>query len=718
MKFFLFFLFNFLSAITFAQSCPFKASDSNAISMASNTAGTIQGLLDAKNQCSATFTEAVKSVQGLPELLNAAKDPVLELKAKKDFLNREIAKSLSDPSYANGSKSGYYDNYLEYLLSQRSDIDKQIAEELVKSKYQNKENSKEKVLSLTWNLLAASSNALNDPNSPCAKNISNRFGTQLLTLGMGALSSAGYLVSQAAGGGVTLAAGLLSQIMDLFSKMPERGVLRDFEQNNQTYDLACLYHNIVTMSCEMKSSVGKKTGQSFIDQANKIPNAKTYSKVLSAKEINNDLSSVIMAVVTQDISQISDGSGSNVDKRISDLFGKEQTVSEKELIEKQLQQFEFFKSLFVPNKTAFDSLNSNQQDIINMYLRNLIRNVSSNLEADGVSLSNPNGTSINTTVFFSTNYAAIEKVLKKKLKDASGGQSATELNFDNIRDLHRGINAKDLRAKSKFTADAYDDIKKYLKESNLENTTDGKSLILQIDEVQKVLGNLDTWLAVDPSSPEYQNSLNKAASDLKKSLGAKRDDGYTLREKVKFLMAQPLAKFQQMVGEGKKIDDDNVFANPFNPKQKALSDYDRYGVLRDVYKTVSDPRIELKDVNLVNDTRQLFEAENSTLRKNFLSGLKGLRERMASSPDPEVSKKMLSQLCGLAYSLPSGGSSHASDDCGGMIPKDMQPFMKSAKEAPDCSYYRYVNEKTRTEYFETGRQPSLPTDTTSGQGVK
>ena len=172
------------------------------------------------------------------------------------------------------------------------------------------------------------------------------------------------------------------------------------------------------------------------------------------------------------------------------------------------------------------------------------------------------------------------------------------------------------------------------------------------------------------------------------------------------------------IGDGKKIDEDNVFSNPFNPKQKALSDFEKYGVLRDVYRTVSDLRVELKDVNLVNDTRQLFEADNSTLRKNFLAGLKGLRERMASSPDPEVSKKMLSQLCGLAYSLPSGGSPHASDDCSGILPKDMQPFMRAGKELPDCSYYRYVNEKTRTEYFDTGRQPSLPSDPTPGQGVK
>tara|TARA_B110001454_G_C12723234_1_gene436034 strand:+ start:10871 stop:13027 length:2157 start_codon:yes stop_codon:yes gene_type:complete len=718
MRIFYFFILICFNSVVFGQSCPFKASDSNAISMASNTAGTIQGLLDAKNQCSATFTEAVKSVQGLPELLNAAKDPVLELKAKKDFLNREIAKSLSDPSYASESKSGYYDNYLEYLLSQRSDIDKQIAEEQVKSKYQTKENSKEKVLSLTWNLLAASSNALNDPNSPCAQNISNRFGTQLLTLGMGALSSAGYLVSQAAGGGVTLAAGLLSQIMDLFSKMPERGALRDFEQNNQTYDLACLYHNIVTMSCEMKSSIGKKTGQSFIDQANKIPNAKIYSKVLSTKEINTDLSSVIMAVVTQDISQISDGSGSSVDKKISDLFGKEQTVSPKEVYEKQLQQFDFFKSLFIPNRSGFDALTGDQQSTVSMYLDFLISNIRSNLESEGIQTRQPNGSNINPVIIFTTNSAAIEKILRKKLKDSSGGESSNLISFDNLRDLHRGINAKDLRAKNKFTVDTYDDIKKYLKESNLENTTDGKSLILQIDEVQKVLGNFDNWLSVDPGSPEYQSSLNKAASELKKSLGAKSDDGYTLREKVKFLMAQPLAKFQQMVGEGKKLDDDNVFSNPFVSKQKALSDFDRYGVLRDVYKTVSDPRLELKDINLVNDTRQLFEADSSTLRKNFLAGLKGLRERMSSSPDPEVSRKMLSQLCGLAYSLPSGGSPHASDDCSGLLPKDMQPFMRVGKETPDCSYYRYVNEKTRTEYFETGKQPSLPSESNSGQGVK
>lgn len=264
--------------LALAQACPFKASDPTAISLASTTAGTIQGLLDAKNQCSAAFTESVKSVQGLPELLNSAKDPLVELRARKDYLNREIAKSLSDPDYANGSRTGVYENYLEYLLIQRDDLDKQLSKEEIRVKYVRKDTNKEKVLGLTWNLLAATSNAMSDPNSPCAKNIGNKYGTQLLTLGMGALSSAGYLISQATGSGVTLAAGLLSQIMDLFSKMPERGVLREFEQNTQTYDLACLYHNIVTLSCEMKSSTGKKLGQSFLEQAQKIPNVKNASK--------------------------------------------------------------------------------------------------------------------------------------------------------------------------------------------------------------------------------------------------------------------------------------------------------------------------------------------------------------------------------------------------------------------------------------------------------
>lgn len=715
MKFIFLSLF-FLSELSFAQSCPFKASDSNAISMASTTAGTIQGLLDAKNQCSATFTEAVKSVQGLPELLNAAKDPILELTSKKDFLNREIAKSLSDPSYASGTKSGYYENYLEYLLVQRDDLDKQIAEEKIKVKHQRTDNSKEKVLSLTWNLLAASSNALNDPNSPCAKNISNRFGTQLLTLGMGALSSAGYLVSQVAGGGITLAAGLLSQIMDLFSKMPERGVLRDFEENNQTYDLACLYHNIVTLSCDMKSSVGKKVGQSVVDQANKIPNSKTYSKVVSAKEINSDLSTLIMSIATQDVSMVASSEGSNFDRELSDLTADKATMTDKDNWDRVLRRFEFAKKYLVTDPASFEKLTTTQKDQVRRNLTTIYENMYSIFESEGLSLRTETGAQVNYNDFFKKNNVVIGKLIQKRLNEASGSTDGT-MEFDNIADLHRGINIKDLRAKNAYTLKAYDELRSYLKDSKTDETPDGKSLLVQIDQAEKVLQNLEKWFAVDPSKPEYKANLTDAAKELKKSIAAKRDDSYTIREKVKFMMAQPFSKFQQLVGDGQKVDEDNVFSNPFKPKSKSLSDFDRYSVLRDVYKSVADPRIELKDINLVNDTRQLFEANNSTLRTNFLKGLKGLKDRMSSSPDPEVSKRMLSQLCGLAYSLPSGSSAHASDECTGMLPKDMQPFMRTGgKEAPDCTYNRYVNEKTRTEYFETGRTPSLPSD--SGQGVK
>jgi len=315
--------------------------------------------------------------------------------------------------------------------------------------------------------------------------------------------------------------------------------------------------------------------------------------------------------------------------------------------------------------------------------------------------------------FFKKNHPTIERILKKRLAEESGSDGEGRYSsFANLRDLHRGISVRDLRAKNKFTSASYDEMKRYLKEASLENTTDGKALLQQIAETEKVLSGLDRWLAVDPSSSDYENQLNESAQELKKSLGIKRDDSYSLRERVKFLMAQPFAKFQQMVGEGRKIDSENIFSNPFKPKSRALSNHDRFMVLRDVYNSVSDPRVELKDINLVNDTRQLFESNNSTLRKNFLDGIKGLRERMASSPDPEVSRKMLIQLCGLAYSLPSNGSTHASDDCTGLMPKEMQSFIGSggAKEVPNCTYHRYINERIRTDYFETGRMPSLPSD--------
>lgn len=703
------------SEFTFSQSCPFKASDPSAVSLASTTAGTIQGLLDSKNQCSSSFNEAVKSVQGLPELMGSVRDPARELEVKLKFINSEIAASLSDAAMANSSESGAYENYAEYLLKQKRKTEQEIKLLRLDDKSKMKEENREKLLGMTWNLMSAASNAISDPNSPCAKSISQKYGSQLLTLGMGAISSAGYLMSAAGGAGITVAAGLLSQVIDLFNRMPARDSLRDFEQTNQTLDLACLYHSIVSLSCDLKDSKSKRGSQHILNEAKKINQNEAFSHVLRGEEIESDISLVISAAVTQDLSIAQVGESTNVDKEMSDLFGERVTISAKDNWEKLLRQFYFVKRILITNSTEFSKLKGEQQTTVVRYANHITESVSELLLAQGEKFVDDKGNEINFNEYFRKNPDKVENAIKKRLKDLSvTSGNGTELNFETSVDLHKSINIKDALGKSMYTKRVYEKMRRSLDESGQLNTPDGKSMQLQLSDAEKVLDSYISWLSVDSKDPDYANALSRHALEMKKGLKSRRDDAYAVRERAKEVFAQPFAKFQQIQTTYEpNLESADLFANPFKPSQKVLSDFERFRALRDVYKQVAEPTIELRDENLVNETRRLFEDRNSLLKENFSKGLQGMKERITSSPDKEIAKKMFSQLCGLSVSLPASESIR---ECEGAIPEEMKKFIKSnPKEVPDCSYHRYVKDKTRGEYFQTGKTLSLPTENTGTQ---
>ncbi len=686
-------------------NCPFKASDPNAIALASTTAGTIQGLLDAKNQCSASFTEAVKSVNGLPTLLNAVKDPLRELEAKRYALNTEIARALTEmQSTTDPSTQSSYSMHIDNKMLQKLEVESQIVVQTEKrrTRIDQKERSQEDIISMTWNLISASSNAMSDPNSPCAKNISKNYGGEILTLGMGAVSSAGYLISSAAGGGITIAAGLMSKVVELFNRMPP-DVLEKFQNQNQTLDMACLYHNIVNISCEMKDNTLGKTKTVLEEETKKIKDRKLYAKFSNTYEVKDDLVSAISAVVTQDISVVSTGTGAGVDKELMDTFSTGSAMNEKDEWERVLRQYELLKKYIISDKAAFDKLSPQQKAILSNGINGVVVNVATQLEAEGISIRNSNGM-INYQEIFRTHYAVIEKVIKSNILDQKGN---SENNYATVIDLHRGINIKKNQDRNRHTRDTYKEIKEHLESTGADKTSDGKSLIAQMAESLKVLDAYDNWMKVDQEDPEYKTKINVAAQELKQALKPRRDDNHSLRERVKEVLNQPLNKFDQMMSEGKSVDQESIFANPLKPSKSAMSDFSRYKALRSVYSQSVDQNAELNDRNLVNETRRLFEGEDSLLRKNFFKGLVEAKEQIASSPDPEIKKQMVMQLCGLAYAFPSSGE-HAINECKDMIPANMRKHMKQPKETPDCTYYRYSKSQLRTESFETGRTPKLP----------
>ena len=694
----------------YAQNCPFKATDSSAVSLASTTAGTIQGLLDSKNQCSANFTEAVKSVQGLPEMMGSVRDPLRELEVKRDFINKEIAKAISDSGAAGSS-------YIEFLLEEKLKTDRLIEQEKLNSRSLQKEASREKVLGLTWNLLSATSNAMSDPNSACAQNISQKYGSQILTLGMGAISSAGYLLSSTAGGGITLAAGLLSQVMDLFNRMTPRA-LKDFEQMNQTLDLACLYNNIINLSCEMKDANSLQARTRIQEEAKKIKNGSVYAQVIAADEIKDDIGNIISAAVTQDLSIITGNSGSSAfENEIQELFKEKETSSERDGWEKIIRQFNFIKRFLVTDKAAYDALTTTQKEWVNTGLSYVMRPAERLLMTEGVSTTNASGGTINSLDLLRNHHVTIEKLFKSKLSEASGAGGSGGLQYDSSQELHRAINIGENLAKAEYTKRMYDGLKKQLAESGKDQQPDGKALLAQIQESQNVITKYESWLSVDFNDPEYKNSLSKAAVELKKSLAARRDDSFTIRERVKEVLSQPFKKYQQLIGVGESADNESLFANPFKPARRVVSDFDRFRSLRDVYKQTADPNIELRDQNLVNETRRLFEDDSSLLKRNFVEGLKSMHERIESSPDPVVAKRMYSQLCGISYSLPASTPEHVVKTCRAMMPESMKNYLPlgGVREQPDCSYYRYSREQTRKDFFGTGRSLSVPAEKSQGQ---
>ena len=238
--------------------CPFKATDSNVVGLATETSSALQGLVDKRNECNDAVVAAVNSAKSLPDVISQIQDPASQLVAEEEWINEEIAKTMTDPSYGSWIDPTTGKSYIDTLLDRKNKIPGEISKARISKNYEKKELAKGQALSMTQNLISNLTLAMANRDSKCAKAISGGLGSRVLMMGLGLISSAAPLTAASNVGAISASATLLSDFVNMFSKMTPKS-LQTFDEMNQTNDLACLYYQVTTTHCAMVEQSGSDT---------------------------------------------------------------------------------------------------------------------------------------------------------------------------------------------------------------------------------------------------------------------------------------------------------------------------------------------------------------------------------------------------------------------------------------------------------------------------
>lgn len=710
--------------------CPFKATDPAVQALAGSAQSLLQGLTDAKNQCSEGFMQAVRSAQGLPALLEAVADPARDERARLRFINAEIARSLANPAYAQTLETDATTvlptPYIDVLLQRQRALEQAIALKERQSKAGNREESRQKLLAMTSNLIAVSANTLSDPNSPCAKNVGGRYGAEILSVGLGSLSAAGALVSTAVGGAITITAGLLSELVNMFSRLSDDS-LEKFVQDNQTKDLACLYSNIVAMSCSMDEKSNADLKSKVKESAGKIPNASAYSQALVAGSLisgDKGVGPLIEAIINQDLSKVLGGAtgGTAVERLFNEysIYAKAAaTADDVAVYEKYISMVRALRPYYVPNNAKLMALKPSERTTVENLLNPLfvMDVIKTELNARGIQTTDLKGNVVPSGQLFAANSDVIESILIA-VRDEKKGSTARSLDYATLSELHRGIDSKDTLARIAFIEKALSGMEEPLAEYKVAATADAAALRKMIAQSKMALKALSSFVqtpaeavgSADAAAAKaaYARSLHDSAVSVRATFGEPGENNYSVRSRVAPLLNAPFFKFQQILDSAGNAEAAGLFSSPSDTPARALLPHERVKSYFDFFNQLADPTIQLADKDLVANTRTMFEAESSKLRKYFVNGIKKYRDEITISSSPEVRKETTKQLCALAYSLPNDDSvDHSIKECREMLPAS---FAKpKSRKKPDCTYMDYLRDSQRADLFETGRVRNLPT---------
>ena len=722
------------------RACPYMANDSKVLALAESTEGLLKGLQDAKEKCGQGFVDAVKSINSLPELLKKTDDPALKEKIERDVVVREIAKCLADPAY--GSRP-YQDHgtYLDYLTMRKIDLDLSISIAEAHAKPDDRESSKKQAIALTSNLLGALSQA--SQNGKCRDHLSNHYFGQMTEVGLGVLATTSPLLFAAApAAAVGIAAGLLADLVNLINSIPPRA-LRDFEKTKQTLEMACVYHAIMTTSCEMKESSltpesYTKARRNLRNMASCIGDSKLYNEYLNSEKLNTEYNQVLFAIGTMDPSLmlpsgIESGPGGDLSNRVDRLRGNS-SGGEREILQRLSASYAFLKEVLIDKPATYDKAESNVQQKITALAHEYNSVANNYLKAIGQAVPTQpvgGGQEIPPLQLFKDHNAKFKVIIDKKLNEAvSGGAGGNLRALEGPAQIHGRVDLVRLLDKVGYTKKFFSRIKSMKPEQLGTSAADFNNLQRLIARSEAVLDEMVDWARINPrdfaNDEDYKDSIKtktKRISDMIRAqtttntdIGIQTTLNEILREpftKIYSMMTARTAHNAGAVALSDKAGDD-LFADPFKPAYE-VTPFERFSVLKDMASKLSDGLYETKDRFLLNKTRKLFE--NSDLKKNFKDGLRRMIKDMESDPDPGVTRDMVIELCGLAISLPDrDGAWHAIEECENLMPRRMLKYFRAQKTpGNDCSYVRYFKEKTLEDSNKFGRPLSLPVSSSAGE---
>jgi len=718
------------------DACPYLASDAKVQALAQSTEALIRNLQDSKDYCGQTFVDAVKSVNTLPAMLKQLDDPASVPKAQRDYVTNEIAKAMVDPSYANMAYSGYA-NYLDYLMQTKITLDQEIATLETSDEASTKVNAKKNVISMTSNLLGAVGQA--SKSQQCRQYLSEHTFGQLSQVSLGVLSaSSPLLFSSGIGAGVGIAAGLLSDIVNMINSIPPKA-LREWESMQQTLGLACVYHATMSLFCGMKENAlspeNVQAAQNRLrENVSCIPRGDLYNQFINSQHVVGDLQQILLALSTTDPTKVSSGASQNADtsgitndldrlQRISQVIS--QGPSDKERLQILQGQFEFFDKNLITNPSSFDQARSEDQQRFMYLLRTFLNGVNQYLGTVGqtVQLHIPNGPEIPPVDVFKQNRQKFISIIQKKFTEVAGTGASDLRSLESPIQIHSRIDLSLLLRKLNYLKKFYARAGQFSASDFGTSNGDWNNFRNLSGRSDELLSKLEDWAKTDRrqfgSEEEYQAAIQKITisirEDIKKAAYNQTSD-MAFQTALNDLLQEPLIKFSSILSNRgiESQTPEDPFSDPFK-QAKPITEFERFALLREVSDRLKDSFSETNDRFLLEKTRKLFET--SELRDRFSSGLEKLIEGIKSDPDQETSRHMAGELCGLALSLPKKptgffekSSWHPIRACEKLMPKRMASYYKEKDPSSknECSYMRYFQEKTREDAARFGRKIQMP----------
>ncbi|OFZ19327.1 MAG: hypothetical protein A2X94_00180 [Bdellovibrionales bacterium GWB1_55_8] len=712
------------------SSCPYLPSSANVLNLAISTESLLRSLEDSKDQCGQAFTDAVKSVNSLGSLLTKLDDAALSQRAERDVILQELAKCSARDCTTMTMNGMPYDTY---LAERAQTLENQIATLEKERKLQTQQTSQKDAVALTSNLMSAVKNAAK--NDKCRDHLANHYAGPIAQTGLGMLSVASPLLfSSGTAVSVGLISSLVSDLVDFLNSLPPKA-LQDFEKGRKTLEMACLYHAIMSTSCEMRDNLLRPADfdtakRRLESQAQCIQHRALYNEYANAEKLLSEIGKVTLAITVVDSDSVVDAgkSGSSNDwaRLFNQMNGSSGEAKLRETLQMMDQVYPKLKACVIDNPSCAGSLDAEQRDqfenVLNQFVM-LCQNYRFWPPDRPVEWIR-NGQQVPYVEIFKTNHQTFYESFQKRKNEVMGsGGDQDYRSLNSLGRIHTQVPLAQIQSKVRYLNGFLERLNRLNPADFSASPQEWNNLKASIQSSQQLLSELVNWTNLNrasfPDETKFKEALSAQSARIRQIVSA-RATGQTDRAMevaIEEITRDPLVKLQALwrAPDPGTIDTSanasDPFADPFE-EPKGLTPFERFSLLREVHGNLKNSLFEANDQYYLGMTRRLFE--NSALGESLVDGIEAMIERKSKDPDPEVSEHMIRELCGLTASMGAQKTvdqkrKHPIAACAKLLPK----AMSTSKD--ECSYVKYYQEKIREDQARFGRTLRLPTPAQSAQ---